>query len=103
MQASITFGSACRAERISRADFASPKLNAAVLLDPTIFAAALRSWDFARKDVDRSYNVNTTEATIRATAETAITMLCSFWRMDKSTYQRISSSLFYDLRQHQQF
>src|ERR1700736_1096952 len=93
MQALITFCLARRAARISFADFASPKLSAAVLFDPIIVAAALRSCVLARKKVDRSYNVNTTDATSRATAEVAMTILWTFSLIDKSRYERILSTL----------
>src|ERR1017187_1499571 len=93
MQALITCGLACRADSTSLADFASPKLNAAVLFEPTIFAKALRSSVFAVRNVDRSYNVNTTDATKRATAEVTMTIVCNLCRIDKSRYQLISASL----------
>src|ERR1700688_424566 len=91
MQALVTFCLACKADRISPADCASPKLKAAVLFDPTIFAAALRSCVFARRNVDRSNRANTTDATSRAAAEVARTIVCSFCRIEKSRYERIEA------------
>src|SRR5579862_2169731 len=93
MQAKFTFGLALRAARISFADFSSAKLSAAMLFDPMMLAEVLRSCVFERRKVDRSYKVNTTDATKRATAEITIMMPCSFFRIDKSLYERISSPL----------
>src|ERR1700733_7321732 len=91
MQAYSTVGLARRAARISFADLESAKLSAAMLFDPIIVAEALRSCVFARRKVDRSNNVNTTDATTRATAEVTMTIICSLCRIDKSTYERISA------------
>ena len=74
MQAWLTFGLAHSADRISLANLESAKLSAAVLFDPMIFAKVLMSYVFARRNVDRSYNVNTTDATRRATAEVTMTI-----------------------------
>ncbi len=93
MHASITFCSACRADRISPADFASPKLKAAVLFDPTILAATVRSCVFVRRKVERSKKANTIEATSKAAVEVAITIICSLCRIDKSKYERMSAPI----------
>src|ERR1700722_648542 len=100
MQAYSTVGLALRAARISFADLESAKLSAAMLFDPIIVAEALRSCVFARRNVDRSYNVNTTDATSRATAEVTITIACSLCRIDKSRYERISPPLRMPLIMH---
>src|SRR5580704_5009068 len=89
MQAWLTLGFALRAVRISFAVLESAKLSAAMLFDPIIVAEALRSCVFARRNVDRSYNVNTTDATTRATAEVTMTIICSLCRIDKSKYERM--------------
>jgi hypothetical protein len=89
MQAWSTLGLALRAVRISFADLESVKLSAAMLFDPIIVAEALRSCVFARRNVDRSYNVNTADATTRATPEVTMTIICSLCRIDKSMYERI--------------
>src|SRR5580658_5280298 len=95
MQALTTFCLARRAAKTSPPDCASPKLRDAVLFDPIIFAEALRSSVFARRKVERSYSVNTADATSRATADVTMTIVWSFCLIDKSRYERISVSLIF--------
>src|ERR1700733_466162 len=63
MQAWTTWGRACNELSVSRADCASENMSAAVLLDPAIPAAEVRSPASAVRKLRTSYTASAVEAT----------------------------------------